>query len=215
MSPPISPTPPPLQPPFPPTAIARGPDRPDPPPQHQQAAESLVNAAAQHVAPTCPPTSDELPQMEDQATNSSNDSLIPSRQAPDQEETENAITAGTPPDKMEPTKDAQTVRFSSSSPASYSTHEYPTELTEGINEPRTSSRAPNTASSQMAESSFDFGSSRDIGSVSSFLVQSLFCVLCTAVRCEAFSWTFTLMMLTCPLPPTSGNGRSEPFQICC
>ncbi|OXG86709.1 sterol 3-beta-glucosyltransferase [Cryptococcus neoformans var. grubii Br795] len=162
MSPPISPPPHPLQPPFPPTAIA--PD-PNPPPHHQQAAESLVNTAAQHVAPTCPPTSDESPQMADQATNSSDDSLISSRQTPQQEETESAIISGTLPDEMEPAKDAQTVRFSSPSPASSSTHKYPTEVTAGLNEPLMSSRAPSTASSQTPESSPDFRASRDIGSM--------------------------------------------------
>lgn len=167
MSPPISPTPHPLQPPFPPTAIA--PD-PNPPPHHQQAAESLVNTAAQHVAPTCPPTSDESPQMADQATHSSDDSLISSRQTPQQEETESAIISGTLPDEMEPAKDAQTVRFSSPSPTSYSTHKYPTEVTARLNEPLMSSRAPSTASSQTPESSPDFRASRDIGSVSPFLV---------------------------------------------
>lgn len=121
--------------------------------------------------------------MADQAANSADDSLISNRQVPEQEQTETAIIPGTPLDEMEPAKDARAVQFSSSFPAS--THEYQAETTARLNEPLTSSRAPSTGSSQIDEwRRPDFGASRDIGSVSSFLVQSGFCVFCMAVRCE-------------------------------
>lgn len=201
MSPPTSPTSHSLQPPFPPSATA---PNPNPPSQHQQAVESLVNAAAQHVAPTCPPTSDESPQMADQATNSPDDSLISNRQVPEQEQTETAIIPGTPLDDMEPAKDPQTVQFSSSPPAS--THEYQAETTARFNEPLTSSRAPSTDSSQIDDwRRPDFGASRDIGSVSSFLVQSRFCVFCMAVRCEALFPTDDAHMSPYPYKPRGGK----------
>lgn len=208
MSPPTSPASHSLQPPFPPSATA---PNPNPPSQHQHAVESLVNAAAQHVAPTCPPTSDESPQLADQATNSPDDSLISNRQVPEQEQAETAIMPGTPLHEMEPANDAQTVQFSSSSPAS--TREYQAETTTRLNEPLTPSRAPSTASSQIDDwRRPDFGASRDIGSVSSFLVQSRFCIFCMAVRCEAPFPTDDAHVSPYPYKPCEG---SDPFHICC